>query len=87
MGNKCLKLLEGNLNTDEAEPVLYAELCDRLSRNTNQKKKYGMPIIEEDGIKRSHLIEQDSEIKEGSLPVGNLLAFMPVRTLLRTINK
>ena len=59
---KCLKLLENTLNTDNPEPVLYAELNDRICRNTGQKQKFGQAIIEENNVKKFYPIENESEV-------------------------
>ncbi|QEC53631.1 hypothetical protein EDD80_1252 [Anseongella ginsenosidimutans] len=67
---KCLKLLEGNLQTADAEPVLYAELYDRICRNTGQKQRYGMAIIEENGIKKFYPIEQESAVDKRRRSIG-----------------
>lgn len=67
---KCLKLLENTLDTNEPEPVLYAELNDRICRNTNQKQKFGMAIIEENGIKKFYPIGKESEVDERRKSIG-----------------
>lgn len=67
---KCLKLLENTLDTTEPEPVLYAELNDRICRNTNQKQKFGQAIIEENGIKKFYPIENESEVDERRKSIG-----------------
>lgn len=67
---KCLKLLENTLNADEPEPVLYAELYDRICRNTHQKQKFGQAIIEENGIKKFYPIEKEDEVDERRKAIG-----------------
>src|SRR5690606_13427061 len=67
---KCLKLLENTLSTNEPEPVLYAELYDRICRNTNRKQKFGQAIIEENGIKTFYPIEKESEVDERRKSIG-----------------
>lgn len=67
---KCLKLLASNLHTEDAEPVLYAELYDRICRNTDQKQKYGMAIIEENGVKHFYPIEQESAVDKRRKSIG-----------------
>lgn len=67
---KCLNLLENILNSNESEPILYAELNDRICRNTNQKQKFGMAIIEENGIKKFYPIENESEVDKRRKSIG-----------------
>ena len=67
---KCLGLLENTLNTDEPEPVLYAELNDRICRNTGQKQKFGQAIVEENGIKKFYPIEKECEVDRRRKSIG-----------------
>lgn len=67
---KCLKLLKNTLSTDKSEPVLYAELNDRICRNTNQKQQFGMAIIEVDGVKKFYPIARESEVDERRKSIG-----------------
>ena len=67
---KCLKLLENTLRTNEPEPVLFAELYDRICRNTNRKQRFGQAIIEENGIKKFYPIEKESEVDERRKVIG-----------------
>ena len=66
----CLKLLENTLDTTEPEPVLYAELNDRICRNTDQKQKFGQAIIEENEIKKFYPIEKESEVDKRRKSIG-----------------
>jgi len=67
---KCLNLLEATLYKDEPEPVLYAELYDRICRNSNEKQKFGQAIIEENGIKKFYPIDHESEVDERRESIG-----------------
>lgn len=67
---KCLDFLENTLDSDEPEPVLYAELHDRICRNTQQEQKFGMAIIEESGIKKFYPIEKESEVNSRRKSIG-----------------
>ena len=66
----CLELLENTLDLAESEPVLYAELYDRICRNTDQKQKFGQAIIEENSIKKFYPIENESEVDEIRKSIG-----------------
>ena len=46
------------------EPVLYAELYNRIGRNAHQKQKLGQAIIEENRIKKFYPIENVSEVDQ-----------------------
>ncbi|WP_268225135.1 serine hydrolase domain-containing protein [Sinomicrobium oceani] len=59
---RCLELLKNTLDTDQPEPLLYAELHDRICRNTGQKQTYGQAIIEEKGNKRFYPIANETEV-------------------------
>lgn len=67
---RCLSLLNSLLRTNQAEPVLYAELFDRICRDTNKKQKYGMAIIEKEGIKTFYPIELESHVDERRKSIG-----------------
>ncbi|MBO0321618.1 hypothetical protein J0X14_04855 [Muricauda sp. CAU 1633] len=67
---KCLKLLESTLTKPEPEPILYAELYDRICRNTNQKQKFGQAIIEDRGTKKFYPIEKEPEVDERRKSIG-----------------
>lgn len=67
---KCLKLLENLLKTEEPEPVLYAELYDRICRNIGQTQKFGQAIIVENGIKKFYPIENPSEVDKRRKAIG-----------------
>ncbi|HLU85656.1 MAG TPA: DUF6624 domain-containing protein, partial [Vicingaceae bacterium] len=67
---KCLNLLEATFYKDEPEPVLYAELYDRICRNSNKKQKFGQAIIEENGIKKFYPIDHESEVDERRESIG-----------------
>jgi len=67
---KCLKLLEKTLATNEPEPVLYAELYDRICRNTNHKQKFGQAIIEKNGVKKFYPIENKPGVDARRASIG-----------------
>lgn len=66
----CLELLENTLSSAEPEPVLYAELHDRICRNTDRKQSFGQAIIEENGIKKFYPIEKESEVDDRRKSIG-----------------
>lgn len=67
---RYLIFLKNTLNTKQPEPILYAELNDRICRNTNQKQEFGMAIIEENGIKKFYPIEMVSEVDQRRKSIG-----------------
>tara|TARA_R110002167_G_scaffold128570_2_gene310895 strand:+ start:100 stop:930 length:831 start_codon:yes stop_codon:yes gene_type:complete len=67
---KCLKLLENTLHTNEPEPVLFAELNDRICKNANQKQKFGQAIIEENSLKKFYPIADESKVDERRKSIG-----------------
>ena len=67
---KCLKLLNNTLQTDEPEPLLYAELHDRICRNTGQEQRYGQAIIEKNGVKKFYPIANEPEVDARRKSIG-----------------
>lgn len=67
---KCLELLRNTLDTEEPEPLLYAELHDRICRNTGQEQTYGQAIIEENGIKKFHPVANEAEVDARRKAIG-----------------
>lgn len=66
----CLELLQNNLGSYKSEPELYAELYDRICRNTDREQKFGQAIIEENGIKKFYPIEKESEVDDRRKSIG-----------------
>ena len=67
---KCLQLLKNTLLSDEPEALLYAELNDRICRNTGQKQTYGQAIIEDNGVKKFYPIANETEVDARRTAIG-----------------
>lgn len=68
------------LNRNEAKPELYAELHDRIARNTYQQQYFGMATMERDGIEGFYPIMYEWNVNQRRKEIGlpSLMVFANV---------
>lgn len=66
----CLSQIALALSNDEVEPELYAELHDRIARNTYQQQLFGMAIMEREGIEGFYPIQEEWNVNQRRQQIG-----------------
>ena len=67
---KSLMLMKVALDDGEIAPTQYAELHDRISRNTKEKQLYGMATLSENGKKVFYPIENEANVDSRRAAIG-----------------
>lgn len=66
----CLILMERLLEADEVSPTLFAELSDRVSRNSGTMQTYGMAIVTDKGTKTFYPIKDEKSVDRRRAEIG-----------------
>jgi len=77
---KCLKMMAMALESGDIDPTLYAELHDRISKNSNENQLYGMATITQNGKKTFYPIKdvQNIDIRRKKIGLPPLKVFANV---------
>lgn len=66
----CLEGIASALSSDDVHPELYAELHDRIARNTHQQQYFGMATMGRDGIEGFYPILDEWNVNQRRAKIG-----------------
>jgi len=67
---ECLRHMESLLESGNLDPRHFAELHDRIARNTGEEQKYGMAIVTRDGRKVFYPVADRESVDERRSKIG-----------------
>lgn len=66
----CLSQIARALSNNEVEPDIYAELHDRIARNTYQQQLFGMATMEREGVEGFYPIQKEWNVNQRRRQIG-----------------